>query len=762
MVCASSAPLPIRVNNAGGDLKLLTPDIAKPWSGTVKITVTASRPLLPNDSAEKTTQALLFFIDGRQVGQVWGSAKGSTDVDSTRLANGSHTLLVSAWATSPGNPPFAMLQLPITVNNGHHARELRARWRELRLAPGQSITLAPRLVFTDGDEALLTDGVSFTSIDGKIAAVNPHGIVTALAPGVTDVRLVHDVFQTTVRVFVSAEGGLPHFARDGQILTTYDPLRSFFVRSLNNLEAREVQETPGLLAQLRAASLNTLTTSFFHNPDGDTGSYDNWRRAWDPAWDKLVRDAQIGDYSLLLTGDELTRSPGALSTCIGSPWAPKALQYAFTRARDSKTVVCVTMTDDVNTVWGETPTPAGGRWTAKTPTIPDDAFSKFMAIVNQVSDRPPVTWPVSGSADAVTARNWMGDPAFSDFASHAWTIQDWRRAYPSGAASLPQLLTALNRVVLGRELLLPRNIPALLDVDLSGTPQTKETGDDMPRDPLDSSSEGMVTAALVPMYAAATGMAGVRGVAYDSNDWKRRRAYAAPGQSELPVGTDPFTVGTARWQGLAAAGNLLHLLEPDLLQSPLHALNLDPAIITGARQGKAGRLFMASNFSERPETSHVDLGFYKYDKGPAIVRYHLLGAQLRTELIPPSALDTVTFAPGETIVWVCRPLSASDVVPPAVQITEPHHGATVAGNVAITILAMDNTRLDRLECTVDGQLLATLKGAPPYLYSWDATAASPKVWHSIVVTAYDADNNASQARIAVRTTPKDGDRMIIK
>ena len=442
-VLATSAPVPFRISNAGGDLKVIAPDLGKPLAGTVKISVEATRPISPDEVADKvahgqppdkSTEALMFFVDGRQIAHVWGSARGSADLDTTRLANGTHQLYVSAWGFCAGLPPFAQVEGRFTVDNGHALRDIRPRWRDLFLAPGQKADLAPRKLFTDGAEETATAGITFTSSDAKVATVDAKGTVTAVAAGIAIIVTARDPLQATTRVIVDLPHGFPHFARDGQILTDYDPLRSLFVRALVNLDGPEIAATPGLMAQTKAAGINALTTGFFLNPADGTNppTFDAWRRGWDPYWDKIVRDAQIGDFGLVLTGDEIARTAPELAYSVGSPWASQALKHAFTRARDSKTVICVEMVDEVSVQWGPTPTPTDGRWLTRTPPVPDDAFAKLMAALNTVDERPPLSWPIGGISDAVAAKNWMGTPAFADYASHNWEVMDWRRAYPGG------------------------------------------------------------------------------------------------------------------------------------------------------------------------------------------------------------------------------------------------------------------------------------------------------------------------------------------
>ena len=49
----------------------------------------------------------------------------------------------------------------------------------------------------------------------------------------------------------------PHFARDGSLLTAYDPKRSIFVRTLFQLNFDDLAAEPDLAEELKAAGINT-------------------------------------------------------------------------------------------------------------------------------------------------------------------------------------------------------------------------------------------------------------------------------------------------------------------------------------------------------------------------------------------------------------------------------------------------------------------------------------------------------------------------
>jgi len=758
---AESPVVPFTINNLGGSLKLTSPDPTQVLHGKVKWSVEGDRAmtdeekqkLLASQGFLKTTEALVHFLDGRLVYLPFGTSKASYDLDTTRLANGRHELLVSAWAFKEGIPPYGMLQVPILVDNGHAVRDVRPRWRDLFLAPGQQETLDPRVMYTDGTEEPLKDAVLYSSSDAKVATVNEKGAVTAVAPGIATITLDARGCKTTTRAVVDPPHGFPHFSRDGQILTTYDLNRSLFVRTLFNL-GPDFDQTPGMDKQVKGAGINALTSGFYQNPadGGHQPSFDAWKTGWDPWWSRTVQQAKKYDLGLVLTGDDIARTANELHDSVTNPWAPDAIQYAFSKARDSKQVICVEMVDEISFLWGGTPKPTDGRWQKQQPPVPDDAFSKLMRIINGVPNRPPLSWPIGGVSGSDVAHNWMGDPAFADYTSHYWDVLDWRKAFPDHA-SLPQTRIAMDHAVVDRLPQVQRATPALLLVSLCSQMYRKPKPGEFTPDEY-RLQNGSVPPALVSaeiMYAATMGMAGVRAYALDTW-WNDERQKAHPGD-ECQVGSSPVGAGSDRWQAMSSAFNLIKRIEPYLLQAQMHAIDLGPSIVTGARLGKESRLLMAVNFSQTTEPAQVDLRPYHYGKGASIVRYRLLGATLRTDILADTAFDKVTFAPGETVVWLCQPIPAgqkSAVTPPELLLTAPQPDETVSGKIAVKATAVGKAKIDRVEFAVDGVVFSVLKKAP-YEVMLDTTSLKAGLWHSLTATAYDTAGNSSEERIALRT-----------
>ena len=766
---AASDPVPFYVDNTGGVVKLVSPDPAalakgEKLSGTIEWTVTCDRSMTPEEEKEskektggrKPIEATMFFIDGRDWKIQWGRSTATQTLDTTTLPNGRHVLMNTAWPWPKVNPCVGWVQFEVIIDNGRVPMAIRPRWADMILKPGEKLAIEPRVAFTDGSAEPLQEAATYTSGDPAVAAVDAAGTVTAVAPGVTTVTVEAMGRKASVRVVVNELDGLPHFSRSGKILTKYDLRQSLWVRSLFGFGPHEITQNRELVQQGRAAAINTLTSGFYINPaDGSNPpDFEAFCKGYEPWWNRIEAPAREHDFCLLLTGDDICRTSNEMNNSVNNAWSAQAIQYAFMKLRDSGRAVCVEMVDEISFLWGGTPTPTDGRWQKKNPPMADDGFVKLMGAINAVKDRPPITWPIGGISSDEAAKNWMGNPAFSDYATIYWDTFAWRRAYQWGM-SLPQMKDALDRAVLGRYRVIQRDKPMLLLASICG-PWLGNDGagsqfidDDLHlRRFLDQGNSAVTESAQV-MYAAARGMAGVRAYNFDNESWKRERS---KGQGQ--TGSEPFETGTNRWAGLSAAFNLVQRLEPHLLQRQASALDLGPDIVTGARDGGMSRVLLAVNFSESQQQANVGLDAYRYPpaEGTPVMRYRVAGANARVERAPGRGQDAVTFAPGEAIVWLFgkQPLDGpADTVPPAIAITSPLPDSTVTGEVELTAVAEDEAGIGNVEFFIDGSPAGKAERAP-YTMRCNTAGLKAGVWHRICAVASDTTGNASEARIMLR------------
>ena len=144
------------------------------------------------------------------------------------------------------------------------------------------------------------------------------------------------------------------------------------------------------------------------------------------------------------------------------------------------------------------------------------------------------------------------------------------------------------------------------------------------------------------------------------------------------------------------------------------------------------------------------------DAGVSSVSLAVAGATLGTASTAPYTFtwDTTKYANGAyTLTATARDLAANqsqasisvtvsntkDTVAPAVWITSPAAGATVAGNIAVSVTATDNVGVVKAELCVDGSTVGTSATAP-FSIRWNAKKQG-KGTHTLQVKAYDTAGN---------------------
>lgn len=97
-------------------------------------------------------------------------------------------------------------------------------------------------------------------------------------------------------------------------------------------------------------------------------------------------------------------------------------------------------------------------------------------------------------------------------------------------------------------------------------------------------------------------------------------------------------------------------------------------------------------------------------------------------------------------VTVSNTAATADVTPPVVNISNPGNGATVNGNVNISVNASDNVAVTSVSLYVDGALKATGNGS--LSYGWNSRKVNNGL-HSIQAVARDAAGNSTTQTIQV-------------
>ena len=88
-----------------------------------------------------------------------------------------------------------------------------------------------------------------------------------------------------------------------------------------------------------------------------------------------------------------------------------------------------------------------------------------------------------------------------------------------------------------------------------------------------------------------------------------------------------------------------------------------------------------------------------------------------------------------------------DLTPPVSGFISPTNGATVSGNVAISVSASDNTGVSSVKLSIDGVAAGT-DNSLPYTFTWN-TNATLNGSHTLTATAVDAAGNSSTASVSV-------------
>ena len=90
---------------------------------------------------------------------------------------------------------------------------------------------------------------------------------------------------------------------------------------------------------------------------------------------------------------------------------------------------------------------------------------------------------------------------------------------------------------------------------------------------------------------------------------------------------------------------------------------------------------------------------------------------------------------------------SADVTPPVIGFTAPGNGASLTGNVSVSVSATDNTSVSSVTLTIDGIATAT-DTSSPYTFAWN-TSAALNGSHTLAATARDAAGNTNTSSISV-------------
>ena len=119
-------------------------------------------------------------------------------------------------------------------------------------------------------------------------------------------------------------------------------------------------------------------------------------------------------------------------------------------------------------------------------------------------------------------------------------------------------------------------------------------------------------------------------------------------------------------------------------------------------------------------------------------------------------------APGEIATDMNTPVARDTTSPPAVQLTAPAAGSTVAGSVTVSAGASSGTGIAGVQFKLDGQNLGAEDVAAPYSISWDTRSAANGS-HTLTAVARDGSGGSStSAAVDVTVANQAGSSLAIE
>jgi hypothetical protein len=656
-VLATSALVNFRIANGSTTLTMSAPLWGDTVSGSMTLTLATNLP---------ANQSNIFQceLDGQQIiGNFVHSASPTYSIDTTQWKNGLHDLFCSVGVEGSGQlVGYAQAVARVTFSNGAAHSQLLSSYRDVWLQVGDTLTLSPKLLNCDNTTSAVVSSPAYVSANGTIATVGASsGVITAVAQGMTTVTITSGTYTTTVNVIVlNNKSAFPHFGSSGQLLTSYTPGTSTFLRTMFFMDATQAAAAS---TQLKAAKLNTFTSGFYTNPF-DSGNpsenYATWLVGEDNLLNSIITAANTYDFRIFLTGDDMARSHGELYATMGNYNSDNVamVQHAIGTAKGWNKVIGIDMIDEADALWGSTPTPSDGRWLGLDFPEPDNALTTLMGIVRGTpGGTPPLTFPPSGPAPDSTVFNWAHPALFADYSTFYFTYA-YSFIWPaySWGHSVNQSLDQLNQSWQHKLAQFQLEKPKISISGNSGPEFFKQdpgaAGSCDYRPGIDvlknvATQQEDITAEI--MWTLAKGFAGIRTYGYEQNSGASRCA-AGP-NTQWQTFSSP-TVHAPAWNSVSAAMNVVSSLEPIVFMPMTHAIDLGPTVYTGAKSGAQGKLLIAINSLEMPQTITADLTPYLYAAGTSIKRYRVVaGTSSTSQLTPQSSNDTITLAGGEAVAW---------------------------------------------------------------------------------------------------------------
>jgi hypothetical protein len=575
-------------------------------------------------------ERIMGFVDGELRFTTPRSRQASWKLDTRRLADGEHELVVSVWEMGPNVPLIGSTYQRVTTRNGSAVLAVRPAQQAVYLSPGESCPLAAEELRCNGTRTSAGAGPDFASCDDRVATL-AKGRIVAKSPGECRIG--------ACRVVVRSEPGIPHLGRGG-VLRKYQVGKSVVVRTLFGITALDLARDPALARLLKESGFNTITQGFYTNPwtfrSRDSAfTLEQWKQGYDKWFADLLRPLQEHGFRWLATGDDLCRTREFLADSVGNPWSADAIRHATERLGETGLCVGIEGCDETNFMWKKKP---------------GEDFAKLRSSLRAARGCPPLSWPISvvapssaGDLSAQAVACW-NDASLADYGSVYHQLLDFRGAYPGNVLSLPQLRAQMERAI-G---MLPVDRPRSVLIPFAGEFYRKRVAGDHFQEgdqPIMGRHRPEIVQTAI-WLALARDCTVLRLYRWDISEWSKRRADTPPGKAvDQAVGTSP-TVGADRWRAAVASLQVIEELEPLLLGRPTTAQDWGPEWVTAAREGDAGRVFFAINCGEKPVCAPAAL--------PAYANALKLSVDRGREAVVSSVTGRVVPPGGVVVLWSTR------------------------------------------------------------------------------------------------------------
>jgi Concanavalin A-like lectin/glucanases superfamily/Bacterial Ig domain/Bacterial Ig-like domain (group 2) len=747
-ILSESAPINIQIANGPYTLQQTFPLAGQTASGIIEWTE-VSGANTPSGYGQEC------FVDGL-------SANSGT-YDTTQLPNGTHDF--HCLLVPPGNRglPVAMSSVPVSVDNGQTPMRLQSNFKTVYLTPGQTQILAPKIVNTDGSES--PTSATYSIDNSAVATVNSNGTITAVGVGAATITVAGGDKWTAVQVIVNASHDLPHFSKSGQILNTYEPGNSLFVKSIfQGPGADDFQADPQLATELSDAGVNTLETGAYFNP-ADGGGYSTSSSY--SAESSTIASADgylsyentaemaylnINHWSVLLTGDNIGRDVNEMLDSVFDPYSTPKIQFAMRYWEESGKAIGISMIDEVDGSWGCNPLDStSGYWEKWSPKFISSPFITLLSIVETVP-HPNLSWPTIADGSPICLGNWQGNPSFANFTNLYFDNGGW--FYPDGESLYESHVNALSQKLSASLRYMQTGKPLLTEVGFTGPAFDKNVAGVgfLPGvDTLDRSGDTSESVGVDVFGAIAKGSAGVR--LFSWGPARDLSGSISAGSAYNFFGGSPY-YGLARWNAMSAALNLAKVLEPYILSPMANAIDLGPYVETGAHAGPYGNMLIAINSLNNPQTINPDLAAYV--AGSSVTRYRLGTSQVASQNLGAVTSDQVTLQPGEVVVYLfpagANIAPAAPVIHPAnpgslgktpitVSVTSPVGNFTHAsGSIAVAASVTDTAGTPTVQFMADGVPIGLPVTTAPYQIVWNIDSVAPGK-HYITAFVKDAAGN---------------------